>query len=79
MKKHFLLPAFAILLAAGGAFASGKFAVHYYDLNDSTCQTEIPKTCTPGTGAFCQDDAKTGIYYYKASEVSPCTQLRKLN
>lgn len=77
MKKQILLPAFAILLAAGGAFASNKLAVHYYDLNDSACQTEIPKTCTPGTGELCTDPENTGVYYFKASETSPCQQLHK--
>jgi hypothetical protein len=78
MKRRFLLPALAVMFAAGGAYASAKFAPVYF-LNDDSCNevNQVSQPCTIGSLIEC--NAPNGDhYYYKTDETSTeCEQLYK--
>ncbi|MES2418416.1 MAG: DUF6520 family protein [Bacteroidota bacterium] len=80
MKKQILLPALVVLLAVGGAFASGRFTTVYFAGNDDTCQNPIlpPDECTPGEDVPCIDPNSNLQYHYKIdANDTECRDLLK--
>lgn len=78
MKRKLFLPALAIVLAVGGAFASSKLAPVYYASTDFTCSTPLmdQNHCAPGDDEICEENGQTFRYSDPANNVT-CDQLLK--
>lgn len=81
MKRKLLLPALAIVLAVGGAYASNKFAPVYFEGGDNTCTIQVPDPgCDPIGDQPCMDQSNNLQHYYKADEnATQCELLTREN
>lgn len=76
MKKQFLLPMVAVVMAVGGAFASNKFAPVYFE-GDDQCETnQVPKPCEIGSLYECKNGETP--YYYLPDASSPTSECQQL-